>query len=53
VRDYYGLVPDTMRFYKLINSLEDLKSGKMDNNELEEKYAKFLEEFRWIDIGKK
>jgi ureidoacrylate peracid hydrolase len=53
VRDYYGLVLDTERFYKLINSLEDLKSGKMDNNELNEKYAKFLKEFRLIDIRKK
>ena len=53
VRDYYGLVLDTTRFYKLINSLEDLKSGKMDNNELNEKYAKFLKEFRLIDIRKK
>lgn len=53
VKDYYGLVLDTERFYKLINSLEDLKSGKMDNNELNEKYAKFLKEFRLIDIRKK
>ncbi|WP_458747367.1 cysteine hydrolase family protein [Candidatus Nitrosocosmicus sp. T] len=53
VKDYYGLVLDTERFYKLINSLEDLKSGKMDNNELDEKYAKFLKEFRLIDIRKK
>jgi ureidoacrylate peracid hydrolase len=53
VRDYYGLVLDTERFYKLINSLEDLKSGKMDSNELNEKYEKFLKEFRLIDIRKK
>ncbi|CAN5767118.1 hypothetical protein BH23THE1_BH23THE1_15540 [soil metagenome] len=50
VRDYYGLVLDTKRFYKLINSLEDLKLGKMDHNELNEKYDKFLKEFRLIDI---
>ena len=53
VRDYYGLVLDTERFYKLINSLGDLKSGKMDNNELNEKYEKFLKEFRLIDVRKK
>ena len=53
VRDYYGLVLDTNRFYKLINSLEDLKAGKMDINELNEKYDKFLKEFRLIDIRKK
>jgi len=53
VRDYYGLVLDTERFYKLINSLEDLKSGKMDDNELNEKYEQFLKEFRLIDIRKK
>jgi ureidoacrylate peracid hydrolase len=53
VRDYYGLVLDTERFYKLINSLEDLKSGKMDSNELNEKYDQFLNEFRLIDIRKK
>jgi len=53
VQDYYGLVLDTNRFYKLINSLEDLKSGKMDTNELNEKYNKFLKEFRLIDIRKK
>lgn len=53
VRDYYGLVLDTNRFYKLINSLEDLKAGKIDINELNEKYDKFLKEFRLIDIRKK
>jgi ureidoacrylate peracid hydrolase len=53
VRDYYGLVLDTNRFYKLINSLEDLKAGKMNINELNEKYDKFLKEFRLIDIRKK
>jgi ureidoacrylate peracid hydrolase len=53
VLDYYGLILDTTRFYKLINSLEDLKSGKMDSNELNEKYEKFLKEFRLIDIRKK
>jgi ureidoacrylate peracid hydrolase len=53
VRDYYGLVLDTERFYKLINSLEDLKSGKMDSDELNEKYDQFLNEFRLIDIRKK
>jgi ureidoacrylate peracid hydrolase len=53
VRDYYGLVLDTTRFYKLVNSLEDLKSGKMDYNTLEEKYEKFLSEFSLIDVRKK
>src|SRR6476620_6395298 len=42
VRDYYGLVLDAERFYKSINSLEELKSGKMDSNELNEKYERFL-----------
>lgn len=50
VRDYYGLVLDTNRFYRLVNSLEDLKLGKMDSNELNEKYERFLKEFRLIDI---
>jgi ureidoacrylate peracid hydrolase len=53
VRDYYGLVLDTARFYKLINSLEDLESGKMDYNKLGEKYEKFLSEFSLIDVRKK
>jgi ureidoacrylate peracid hydrolase len=53
VRDYYGLVLDAERFYKSINSLEELKSGKMDSNELNEKYERFLNEFRLIDIRKK
>jgi ureidoacrylate peracid hydrolase len=53
VRDYYGLVLDADRFYKLVNSLEDLKSGKMDSNELNEKYERFIKEFRLIDIRKK
>jgi ureidoacrylate peracid hydrolase len=53
VQDYYGLVLDSERFYKLINSLEDLKSGKMASNELNEKYERFLNEFRLIDIRKK
>jgi ureidoacrylate peracid hydrolase len=53
VRDYYGLVLDTERFYKLINSLEDLKLGKMDGNELDRRYEKFLNEFRLIDVRKK
>jgi ureidoacrylate peracid hydrolase len=53
VRDYYGLVLDTERFYKLINSLEDLKLGKMDSNELDRRYERFLNEFRLIDVRKK
>ena len=53
VQDYYGLVLVSERFYKLINSLEDLKSGKMASNELNEKYERFLNEFRLIDIRKK
>ncbi|HET6589638.1 MAG TPA: isochorismatase family cysteine hydrolase [Candidatus Nitrosocosmicus sp.] len=53
VRDYYGLVLDTTRFYKLINSLEDLESGKLDYNKLGEKYEKFLSEFSLIDVRKK
>jgi ureidoacrylate peracid hydrolase len=53
VRDYYGLVLDTERFYKLINSLEDLKLGKMDSHELDRRYERFLNEFRLIDVRKK
>jgi ureidoacrylate peracid hydrolase len=52
VRDYYGLVLDTTRLYKLVNALEDLKSGRMDHNQLNERYEKFLKEFRLIDVRK-
>lgn len=52
VRDYYGLVLDTTRLYKLVNALGDLKSGKMASNEINERYEKFLKEFRLIDILK-
>jgi ureidoacrylate peracid hydrolase len=52
VRDYYGLVVDVERFYKMINSLENIKSGQFNDSEIKERYAKFLKEFRLLDIRK-
>jgi len=52
VRDYYGLVVDVERFYKMINSLENIKSGQMSDSEILDRYGKFLKEFSLLDIRK-
>ena len=52
VHDYYGVVASVDRFYTMINNLKDLKSGKHDDNEVEERYGKFLAEFSLLDIRK-
>ena len=52
VRDYYGLVVDVERFYKMITSLENIKSGQISDSELSDTYGKFLKEFRLLDIRK-
>lgn len=52
VRDYYGIVVDVERFYKMINSLENIKSGLFNDNEIKERYDKFLKEFKLLDIRK-
>ena len=52
VRDYYGLVVDVERFYKMINSLENIKSGQMSDSEILDRYSKFLKEFSLLDIRK-
>ena len=54
VRDYYGVVATVDRFYAMINNLKDLKSGKFKDDEVEDRYGKFLAEFSLLDIrGKK
>jgi hypothetical protein len=45
VRDYYGLVLDVERFYKLVQTLKDLRSGKMTGKQVSEGHYKFLKEF--------
>ena len=52
VRDYYGLVVDVERFYKMITSLENIKSGQMSDSDISDKYGKFLKEFSLLDIRK-
>ena len=52
VRDYYGLVVDVERFYKMISSLENIKSGQISGSQLSDAYGKFLKEFRLLDIRK-
>ena len=52
VRDYYGLVVDVERFYKMITSWQNIKSGQMSDSELSDKYGKFLKEFSLLDIRK-
>ena len=53
VRDYYGVVATVDRFYTMINSLKDLKSGKFKDDEVEDRYGKFLAEFSLLDIREK
>jgi ureidoacrylate peracid hydrolase len=52
VRDYYGVVVDVERFYKMITSLENIKSGQMSDSEQTDRYDKFLKEFSLLDIRK-
>lgn len=53
VRDYYGVVATVDRFYAMINNLKDLKSGKFKDDEVEDRYRKFLAEFSLLDIREK
>ena len=52
VRDYYGLVVDVERFYKMISALENIKSGQISGSQLSDAYGKFLKEFSLLDIRK-
>ena len=53
VRDYYGVVGTVDRFIDMINNLKDMKSGKFKKDEIDEKYSKFLAEFKLLDIREK
>lgn len=53
VRDYYGVVATVDRFCTMINTLKDLKSGKVKHAEMQDKYGKFLAEFSLLDIREK
>ena len=53
VRDYYGVVATVDRFCAMINNLKELKSGKFKEDEIDEKYSKFLTEFSLLDIREK
>ena len=37
----------------MINNLKDLKSGKFKDDEVEDRYGKFLAEFSLLDIREK
>ena len=50
VRDYYGVVATVDA---MINNLKDLKSGKFKDDEVEDRYGKFLAEFSLLDIREK
>ncbi len=50
VRDYYGIVVSVERFIKLIKTLENIKLGKTNDNDVADKYNKFLAEFQLLDI---
>jgi ureidoacrylate peracid hydrolase len=52
VRDYYGVVVDVERFYKMITTLENIKSGQLSDSEQTDRYDKFLKEFSLLDIRK-
>ena len=52
-RDYYEVVATVDRFYTMINNLKDLKSGKFKDDEVEDRYGKFLAEFSLLDIREK
>jgi ureidoacrylate peracid hydrolase len=50
VRDYYGLVMDTERFKKAMNTLDKIRKGEIDLNSMpEETLNAFFEEFNLLD----
>ena len=52
VRDYYGVVVDVERFYKMITALENSKSVHLSGSELSDRFDRFLKEFSLLDISK-